>query len=76
MFAACASTQDIKCNFEIIEVRWINGKIYPKNIVNCAVLEVQDYAYKVLLAQHPTKNNILGRSGSQKNTCINMIFRL
>lgn len=51
-------------------------KIYPKNIVNCAVLEVQDYAYKVLLAQRPTKNNILGRSGSQKNTCINMIFRL
>ena len=30
VFAACASTQDIKCNFEIIEVRWINGKNIPK----------------------------------------------
>lgn len=30
VFAACASTQDIKCNFEIMEVRWINGKCIPK----------------------------------------------
>lgn len=30
VFAACASTQDIKCNFEIMEVRWTNGKCIPK----------------------------------------------
>ncbi len=30
MFVAHASTQDIKCNFEIMEVRWINRKCIPK----------------------------------------------
>ncbi len=30
MFVAHASTQDIKCNFEIMEVRWTNGKCIPK----------------------------------------------
>lgn len=30
VFSACASTQDIKCNFEMMEARWINGKCIPK----------------------------------------------
>ena len=30
VFAAHASDYDIKCNFEIMEVRWINGKCIPK----------------------------------------------
>lgn len=31
VFAACASTQDIKCNFEIMETRWLNIGYLPKD---------------------------------------------